>query len=92
MNILWLNVRKKAPKAQKFLTLDLFCTHVLMSDKIWSRGCKLWCFQGRGVSGSIDTLSTLARILRETGFGPILEPVSKPVLELVLKSVQEELG
>jgi len=62
-----------------------------MSDKIWSRGCELWCFQGRGVSGSTDTLSTLAGILSETGSGPVLEPVSKPVLEPILKSVRGEL-
>ena len=63
-----------------------------MSDKIWSRGCELWCFQGRGVSGSTNTLSTLTRILGETGSEPVLEPVSKPVLELVLKSIRGELG
>ena len=67
-----------------------------MLDKIWSRGSELWCFHGRGVSGSTDTLSTLAGILGETGSGtvsePVLEPVPEPVLELVSEPIQEELG
>jgi len=61
-----------------------------MPDKIWSRGCELWCFQGRGVSGSIDTLFTLAEILDTAGSGSILEPILKHVLEPVLKSIREE--
>ena len=63
-----------------------------MSDKISSRGCKLWCIHGRGVSGSTDTLSTLAGILGETGSGTVPEPVSEPVLEPVSHLVREELG
>ena len=71
-----------------------------MLDKIWSRGCELWCFHDRRISGSTVTFSTLAGIFGETGskivlelvYEPVLELVSKPVLELVLKSVQEELG
>jgi len=61
-----------------------------MSVKIWSRRCELWCFQGCGRSGSTDTLSTLAGILGETGSRSILELILKPVLEPILKSVQEE--
>jgi len=59
-----------------------------MSDKIYSRGYELWCFQGCGVSGSIDTLSALVGILGETGCRPVLEPVFKPVR----KSIRGELG
>jgi len=61
---------------------------------------EFWCFHGRGVSGSTDTLSTLVGILGETGSGtvvePVLEPVSEavpePVLEPVFHPVREELG
>jgi len=77
-------MNKKSIKTQIFLSLDLVYTLVLMLDKIWSRGCKLWCFPGRGVSGSTNTLSTLALILGETGSGSVLAPV--------LKSVREGLG
>ena len=89
-------LERKAQKAQKFLSLDLVCTPVLMLDRIWSRGCELWCFHGRGVSGSTDTLSTLAGILGETDSGtvskPVLEPVPEPVLEPVSWPVREELS
>jgi len=37
-------------------------------------------------------LSTLVGILSETGFGPVLEPVSKPVLEPILKSVMGKVS
>jgi len=63
-----------------------------MSDKIWLRGYELWCFQGRGVRGSIDTLYTLAEILSQTVSEPVLKPVLKSILEPVLKSVRGELG
>ena len=59
-----------------------------------------WCFHGRGVSGSTDTLCTLAGLLGETGLGtvaeailePVSEPVPEPVLEPVFHLVREELG
>ena len=63
-----------------------------MLDRIWSRGCELWCFYGRGVSGSTDTLSTLGGMLGETGSGTVSEPVLEPVLEPISWPVLEELG
>ena len=35
---------------------------------------------------------SLAGILDETGSGPVLEPISKLVMEPVLKSIRGELG
>ena len=90
MNILWLNIKEKRIESTKFFSLDLVCTTLLMSDKIYSRGCELWCFQGRETIESTNTISSLAGILGGTGSELILEPVSKPVLELVLKSIREE--
>jgi len=49
-------------------------------------------FHGRGTIKSTDTLSTLEGILGEIGYELVLEPVSKPILEPVLRSIWGELG
>ena len=56
--------------------IDLFSSrgtrcHTLFLSNWWSSSCiaviksEFWCFHGRGVNGSTDTLSTLAEILSE---------------------------
>jgi len=63
------------------MSLDLVCTPVLISDMVWSRGYKLWCFQGRGINGSTDTLTSLSWVLGETGSGTLLVHVPISVQE-----------
>ena len=92
INIFQLNSRKENIESTIILGLALVCTPGLILDKIWSRGCKLWCFHGHGTNISSATQSFPAWFLGKPVSGTVWGPVSTHVLEPIMVTVSRLLG